>query len=333
MDSQLLVIALGGNALFPDEGRGTIEEQEAIARKTCGLLLPIIAAGHRVVITHGNGPQVGRVLLRNELLQDRIPAAPIDVCVASTEGTMGYILQQALLNELRRHDVDRYVVTMITQVIVDREDPAFRRPTKPIGPFLEQERAEAMAAEKGWVVREDAGRGWRRVVASPEPVRIIQTKMIQRLANVGHVVVALGGGGVPIYKSENGDYEGVEAVVDKDLASALLAWQIKADTFLILTRVPHASLRFGQPDEEPLRAVSPRELRRYIRDGHFAEGSMLPKVQAALNYLAGRRGRAVIARAEDLEDALAGRAGTTIRHRSGSGSGRGRGSGPLPGRV
>ena len=322
MDPQLLVIALGGNALFPENSEGTIEEQEEIARKTCRQLLPILAAGHRVVITHGNGPQVGRVLLRNELLKDRIPAAPIDVCVASTEGTMGYILQQALLNELRRNDVERYVVTMITQVIVDRKDAAFRRPTKPIGPFLEKERAEEMAREKGWVVREDAGRGWRRVVASPEPVKIIQTKMIRRLANVGHVVVALGGGGVPIFRGETDDYEGVEAVVDKDLASALLAWQIKADVFLILTKVPHASLRYGQPDQEPLREITPRELRRFIREGHFAEGSMLPKMQAALNYLAGRRGRAVIARAEDLEEALAGRAGTTIRHRSTGATGR-----------
>ena len=319
MDSQLLVIALGGNALFPDEGRGTVEEQEAIAQATCRQLLPILAAGHRVVITHGNGPQVGRVLLRNELLQDRIPPAPIDICVASTEGSMGYILQQALLNELRRNDVDRYVVTMITQVVVDRDDPAFGRPTKPIGPFFEQQVAEAMAKERGWEVRDDAGRGWRRVVPSPEPVKIIQTKMIQRLANVGHVVVALGGGGIPICRAENDDYEGVEAVVDKDLASALLAWQIKADAFIILTKVPHASLGFGGPDEEPLREVTPRELRRHIRDGHFAEGSMLPKMQAALNYLAGRRGRAIIARADDLAEALGGRAGTIVRHRSGSG--------------
>lgn len=314
MRDPLVVLALGGNALFPEEGRGTVEEQEAIARETCEQLLPVIARGCKIVITHGNGPQVGRVLLRNELLKDQIPPAPLDVCVGSTEGSMGYILQQALLNELRRNDVERYVVTMITQVIVDRDDPAFDSPSKPIGPFFTRQRAEALQREKGWTMAEDAGRGYRRVVASPRPERIIQTKMIRRLAGVGHVVIALGGGGIPIRKSETGDYEGVEAVVDKDLASALLAWQIKADIFAMLTRVPHACLNFGKPNETPLGAVTPRMLRRYIRQGHFAPGSMLPKAQAALDYLGGRRGLALITRPEDLLSAMAGETGTRIHH-------------------
>lgn len=318
MQHRLIVLALGGNALFPEEGPGTVQEQEALARKTCEQILPVIAAGNRIVITHGNGPQVGRTLLRNELLKDQIPPATLDVCVGSTEGTMGYILQQALLNELRRNKVERYVVTMITQVIVDRDDPAFRSPTKPIGPFLDKERAEGLQREKGWDVMEDAGRGYRRVVASPRPERIIQSKMIQRLANVGHVVIALGGGGIPIRKSETDDYEGVEAVVDKDLASALLAWQIKADVLAIVTRVPHAYLNYGQLFATPIGQITPRELRRYIRQGHFAQGSMLPKMEAALDYLAGRRGLVVITDADHLVEALEGRAGTRIHHGGGT---------------
>ncbi|MCZ6688649.1 MAG: carbamate kinase [Planctomycetota bacterium] len=314
MKRRIILVALGGNALFPEGGKGTVEEQEAIAKRTCEQLLPLIATGDPIVITHGNGPQVGRVLLRNELLRDQIPPAPLDVCVGSTEGTMGYILQQALLNELRRNSVERYVVTMITQVIVGRDDPAFQNPTKPIGPFFEKDKADALQVERGWAMVEDAGRGYRRVVPSPKPERIIQSKMIRRLAVVGHVVIALGGGGIPIRRSESGDYVGVEAVIDKDLASALLASQIKADIFIILTRVPHASLNYGKPDERPIGEIQPRVLRRYIRQGHFQAGSMLPKVEAALNYLSGRRGLSIITRAEDLQEALAGRAGTRIRH-------------------
>ena len=309
-----MLVALGGNALFPERGSGTVEEQEAIAKRTCVQLLPLIATGDPIVITHGNGPQVGRVLLRNELLRDQIPPAPLDVCVGSTEGTMGYILQQALLNELRRNSVERYVVTMITQVIVGRDDPAFQNPTKPIGPFFEKDKADALQVERGWAMVEDAGRGYRRVVPSPKPERIIQSKMIRRLAVVGHVVIALGGGGIPIQRSESGDYVGVEAVIDKDLASALLASQIKADIFIMLTRVPHACLNYGRPDQRPIGEIQPRVLRRYMAQGHFHAGSMLPKVEAALNYLAGRRGLSIITRAEDLQDALAGRAGTRIRH-------------------
>ena len=311
---KLMVVALGGNALFPEVGEGTVEEQEEIARSTCRSLFPLLAEGHRIVITHGNGPQVGRVLLRNELLKDQIPPAPLDVCVGSTEGTMGYILQQALLNELRRYGLERYVVTMITQVIVDRDDPAFQNPSKPIGPFFEKERAEVLRRERGWAMMEDAGRGYRRVVPSPRPEKIVQTKMIRRLATVGHVVVALGGGGIPIRKSETGDYEGVEAVVDKDLASALLAVEIKADVLLMLTKVPNAALHYGQPNETPLGEVTPKELRRHVRQGHFAPGSMLPKVEAALEYLSGRRGLAIITRVEDMMTALAGKAGTLVHH-------------------
>jgi carbamate kinase len=204
---------------------------------------------------------------------------------------------------------------MITQVVVDREDQAFQNPSKPVGPFLKEERAKRMEREKGWTIRQDPRGGYRRTVASPEPVKIIQSKMIQRLANVGHIVVALGGGGVPIRKSKGGDYDGVEAVVDKDLASALLAWQIKADVFLVLTDVPHAYRNFGQLFQEPLGEVTPRQVRRLIREGHFKAGSMLPKMQAALNYLAGRRGLAIITNPGNVQDALAGKVGTRIRHR------------------
>ncbi|MCK5578953.1 MAG: carbamate kinase, partial [Planctomycetes bacterium] len=228
------------------------------------------------------------------------PAMPLDVCVSDSEGSLGYILQQAILNELRRHDIPRYVVTMITQVVVDKNDPAFKNPTKPVGPFYSKEKADQLKKDRQWHLKEDSGRGYRRVVPSPQPVKIIQRPMIRDLAKAGHVVIALGGGGIPIWKKSNGDYEGIEAVIDKDRASSVLAREIKADRFVMLTTVPEVYLNYGQPNQKPVRQITLTTAKKYLAEGHFQVGSMKPKIEAAVSYLEKRNGKVIITSAEKL---------------------------------
>lgn len=306
-----VVVAMGGHAFIQPGEKGDHADHARNARLICKQLMVLVERGYNVVITHGNGPQVGNLLLRDELARDELHSAPLDVLVAQTEGSLGYFLQRALLNELRAREIRRYVVTMVTQVLVDPEDPAFGAPTKPVGPFLGEADAKARAKTFGWEIREDAGRGWRRVVPSPKPVKVIQRHMVREAAEAGHLVIAAGGGGIPITKAPgNNDYVGVEAVIDKDLTSSVLATDVGAELLVILTAVDGVYLNFGQPDALRLGAVTLAECERYIEAGHFPAGSMGPKVEAIHGFLkrGGRRG--LITSAEKLHEALDGQAGT-----------------------
>ncbi len=306
----IVLVALGGHAFIGKGEKGTVGDHEKNAAAICAHLMTLIERDYGIVIAHGNGPQVGNRLLATEKLRDEIPAMPLDVLVAETEGSLGYFLQQALLNQVRRRDIPRYVVTVVTQVLVDKTDPAFAKPTKPVGPFLTREQAEARALSEGWQIVEDAGRGWRRVVASPMPKKVIQHRMIREAALQGHIVVACGGGGIPVFKNDQDDYEGIEAVIDKDLTAAVLAHQIGAELLIILTAVPKVYLDFGKPEQRALGAVTLDEIESYIAAGHFPSGSMGPKIAAIHDFLlqGGRRG--LVTDPEHLQDALNGKAGT-----------------------
>jgi carbamate kinase len=312
MEHDLLVVAIGGNALLGPKERGTAQEQQKNAEETCEKLACLLKPEYHLIFTHGNGPQVGNIVLQNELAKAEVPPLTLDACVAESEGSMGHYLQLGMLNALRRRGLRRYVVTTITQVVVSPDDPAFRNPTKPVGRFYSEAEAKALKAERGWAMMEDAKRGWRRVVPSPRPDKIIQRHMIRTQVLFGDIVIALGGGGVPVVIKPDRTYEGVEAVIDKDLASALLASSVKADCLLILTAVPNVYVNFRQPQEKALINVTPDELSRYLREGHFAVGSMKPKVEAALDHLANGGRKVVITDIESLPKALEGKAGTHI---------------------
>jgi carbamate kinase len=308
--AQTVVVAMGGHAFMQKGERGTDEETSHNARRICERLMTLVERGYDIVITHGNGPQVGDLLTGAELTRDQLPPMPLDVLVAQTEGSLGYFLQRALLNELRQRNLRRYVVTMVTQVVVDPHDPAFAKPSKPVGPFLDQPTAEARRDQFGWIIGEQKGRGWRRLVPSPRPLKVIQREMVREAARAGHIVIAAGGGGIPVVKSPSNDYVGVEAVIDKDLTSSVLATDVSADLLIILTAVDAVYLGFGSDDAERLGAVTLAECERYMRDGHFPAGSMGPKVEAIYGFLerGGRRG--LITSADCLLDALDGKAGT-----------------------
>ncbi len=305
-----VVVAMGGHAFIRPGERGTYEDHERNARAICAALITLVERGYNLVITHGNGPQVGELLQRNELTRDVLPPLPLDVLVAQTEGSLGYLLQRSLLNELRRRGIERFVVTMITQVLVDADDPAFERPSKPVGPFLAQAEAERARDAFGWVIGEDAGRGWRRRVPSPKPQRIIQRDTIREAAAAGDIVIAGGGGGIPVAMTEDEGYVGVEAVIDKDLTSAVLATDVSAELLIILTAVDGVYVDFGTPRQRRLGAVTMAECKRYIDDEQFPMGSMGPKVEAIYGFLArgGRRG--LITDAASLDEALDGLTGT-----------------------
>lgn len=306
----IVLVAMGGHAFMQKGERGTIEEHERNATEIGGLLMSLVEKGYHLVITHGNGPQVGNLLLQNERSKDEAPPMPLDVLVAMTEGSLGYILQQSLLNQLRRRDVRRYVVTVVTQVLVDESDPAFRNPTKPIGPFLSRKEAESRREAFGWIVKEDASRGWRRLVPSPHPMRVVQSDMIREAARSGHIVVACGGGGIPIKKDQRDSYAGVEAVIDKDLTSSVLAADIGAALLIILTAVPQVYLDFGMPEQRPLGAVTLEEIESLFAQGHFPPGSMGPKIEAVIHFLRNGGRRALITDPVSLPLAIEGRAGT-----------------------
>ncbi|AFL95411.1 carbamate kinase-like carbamoyl phosphate synthetase [Thermococcus cleftensis] len=309
-----VVIALGGNAILQRGQKGTYEEQMANVMKTARQIVDIILDGdYEVVITHGNGPQVGALLLHMDAGQavHGIPAQPMDVAGAMTQGQIGYMIQQALVNELRARGIEKPVATIVTQTLVDKDDPAFQNPSKPVGPFYDEETAKKLAEEKGWVVVEDSGRGWRRVVPSPDPKGHVEAPVIVDLVEKGFIVIASGGGGVPVVE-ENGRLRGVEAVIDKDLAGEKLAEEVNADIFMILTDVNGAAVNFGKPDERWLGKVTVEELKRYYKEGHFKKGSMGPKVLAAIRFVEGGGERAVIAHLEKAVDALKGKTGTQV---------------------
>ncbi|HXV75249.1 MAG TPA: carbamate kinase [Candidatus Polarisedimenticolaceae bacterium] len=309
----IALVAMGGHAFMQKNEAGTIEDHERNSDHISELLLTIVERGYNLIVTHGNGPQVGNLLIQQEQTRDQIPAMPLDVLVAMTEGSLGYVLQQSLLNRLRSLDVKRYVVTVVTQVIVDEDDPAFKEFNKPIGPFLEREEAERRRDEWGWQIRQDpAGRGWRRMVPSPRPQKVIQRHMIRESAERGNIVVAAGGGGIPIRIKPDGNYEGIEAVVDKDLTSSVLACDVRAELLIILTAVPQVFTHFNTPEQSALSAVTVDEIDRLHRAGHFPPGSMGPKIEAAIHFLRHGGRRTLITDPESLPRAFEGRAGTHI---------------------
>ena len=306
-----LLVAIGGNATHPENIRGTTEEQEAVAASAARTLLPLVRAGNKLLITHGNGPVVGKILLRMMLTRDQIPPMRLDVCVAHSQGGIGYMLMQGLENELRRAGIDRQVACLLTQVEVDADDPAFRHPSKPIGAFFTEAQAQAFQA-KGWDMMEDAGRGWRHCVPSPEPRSVVHVGMIEAMLATGAVVIVGGGGGIPVVRNAVGDWQGVQAVIDKDLASALLTRTLRIPTLLILSAVDKVALNFDKPHQRWLDTVTVSELRSLQADGHFAKGSMGPKVEAALRHVEGGGTRAIIAHLDRALPALEGHTGTHV---------------------
>ena len=307
-----VVVAIGGNATHPETITGTSNEQRLIAARTAAALLPLMLSPSEVIITHGNGPVVGKILMRQALTRDRIPPMALDICVAHSQGGIAYLLMQALENALREAGSQRHVACLLTQVEVDPADPAFKTPTKPIGPFFSREEGERIGRELGWAMREDSGRGWRHVVASPMPRHVCDISLIEALVTRGTVVIAGGGGGIPVVRGEKGVRHGIEAVIDKDLTSALIANVLGIDTLVILTAVRQVAIDFGTPRQRPIATASLAQIKDWHRAGQFPPGSMGPKIEAAIRFLDGGGRRAVIASMEDLSAALQGQAGTTI---------------------
>lgn len=312
MESKLIVIAIGGNSLIEDNKHVTVKSQYDAALKTASHIARLIEEGNRVVIAHGNGPQVGYILRRAEIASEELHTVPLDSCVADTQGAIGYQLQMALGNQLSKKGIKVNIATVVTQVEVNKDDPSFNKPTKPIGSFMSKEVALEHKEKNGWNVVEDAGRGWRRVVASPKPVSIIELDTISTLLKDGVVVIAAGGGGIPVVRNEDGTLTGKEAVIDKDLAASMLAKSLKADMFVISTAVPKVCLNYGKPNEKRLDNITPEEAKEYINEGHFAPGSMLPKIQAACDYVETTGGVGIITDPEHLYDAVYGEEGTKI---------------------
>jgi carbamate kinase len=311
-EKKLAVVAFGGNALLRAGQRGTIDEQEANVYETCESLLGLIKNDYNVVIGHGNGPQVGNILLQvnaGEKLYG-IPEMPMDICGAYSQGLIGYIIEQQFKNVLVKNGLDKNIITLITQVIVDKNDPAFQNPTKPIGPYYTEEEVEVLKSKTPGdsFAKDPKGKGWRKVVASPRPVGINNKEIIERLAREGNIVVTVGGGGIPVFYPEPGKLQGIDAVIDKDLASSMLAIYIKADEFYILTDVPKVCLHFHTPEEIQLSTVTVTEAKKYLADGHFTEGSMAPKIRAAINFVenGGEGKTCIITEAGQLGNPVAG---------------------------
>lgn len=307
-----VVIALGGNALEDKSMPSTAEAQLEVVKKTSEYIADISCSNYEIAIVHGNGPQVGRILLASEAAKDITPAMPFDVCGAMSQGYIGYHIQQSLKLALAKRNRNVQVATVVTQVVVDKDDPAFQNPTKPIGPFYSEEEAKNLAEEKGYTVKEDAGRGWRRVVASPIPKRIVEIDTIKNLWNTT-ITVACGGGGIPVIENEDGSLKGVEAVIDKDFAAERLAEDMDSDMLLILTEVEKVSINYKKPNQEDLSVLTLEQAEKYIAEGHFAPGSMLPKVMAAVKFAGSRPGRkAIITSLYKALDALEESTGTVI---------------------
>jgi carbamate kinase len=312
-DRERIVVAIGGNSLIADPAHQSLDDQFAAARETDHHIGGLVARGFDVTVVHGNGPQVGFILLRSELSRDVLHEVPLDVCVADTQGAIGYTLQQQLVVDLTARGIDRGVVSVVTQVEVDPDDPAFAHPTKPIGSFMDAAEARRRADEDGWDVAEDANRGWRRVVASPRPARIVEIDAIRHLIDGGFIVVSVGGGGIPVVRESTGDLRGIAAVIDKDHAAALLAREIGATRLVISTAVEQVALDFGTDRERPVDHLSLADAKTYLADGrHFAPGSMAPKIEAVISFLEAGGEQAVITTPQKLEAAIAGETGTTI---------------------
>lgn len=307
-----VTIALGGNAILQRDGKGTAEEQFRRVRRTARELVHMIENGDRILITHGNGPQVGNILMQNEAARRMVPPMPLDVCGAESQGMIGYMLQQGLEAELRTEGIEMPVVTVLTQVLVDRKDPAFDHPTKPIGPFYSARQAASLRKERGWVMVEDSGRGYRRVVPSPLPREIVEKGTIASLYGNGSIVIAAGGGGIPVVRTRSGALKGVEAVLDKDRTAALLASTIKTKILLVLTDVDGVFLDYNGPHERKVKKLDVRSCEKYLGQGQFPAGSMGPKIESAVTFLRSGGRLAVVSSLEKAEAALSGRAGTTI---------------------
>lgn len=308
------VVAVGGNSLIKDETHRTVADQYQAGAESMHHIVDMIAQGWEVVITHGNGPQVGFILRRSELSRHELHDVPLDYCGADSQGAIGYMFQQALYNEFLSRGMDKRTVAVVTRTVVDRGDPAFANPSKPIGSFMDENTAHDRREKEGWAVVEDAGRGWRRVVASPKPVRIVEADAIRTLIGAGFVVVGVGGGGIPVVENERGDLLGVEAVIDKDLGSSLLATMISADLFLITTAVEKVAINFNKPTQQWLDRLTLAEAKALMAEGHFAKGSMLPKVQAMIRYLESGGKLGIITNPENIGRALSGESGTWITH-------------------
>ena len=305
------LVALGGNAIIPAGGKGTIAEQRELTSATMRQVANLISSGRKLLLTHGNGPIVGNIMERNEAIKDRIPPMPLDVCGADSQGGIGYMLQQSLSNELEGRGIARQVVSLVSQVLVSEDDEAFDNPTKPVGPFYSREEASARERETGWIMRNDADRGFRRVVPSPKPLEIVEAGVISRLLETGVVVIAAGGGGIPVVRKDGG-LIGVEAVIDKDRAAAVLALNAGAERLIILTGVEEVCVDFGTPGQKPIDRISLTEIEKLLEGGEFPSGSMGPKIEAAIDFLRAGGKEVIISHARKLLDACEGKAGTHI---------------------
>ncbi len=309
---QRLLVAVGGNATHPDDIAGTAEEQRTVALRADEALYPLAKLDNQLIVTHGNGPVVGKILMRQVLSRDGVPPMPLDICGAHSQGGIGYLLMQAMENVLRANDNPRHVAALLTQVEVDPDDAAFAAPSKPVGPFFSKEEADKISEELGWLMKEDAGRGWRHVVASPKPQHICDISLVSALAERGTVVIAVGGGGIPVARRAKGVRDGVAAVIDKDRSSALMANVLGIGVMMILTAVSKVAIHFGTPEQSELDQITVSELRKLNADGHFAAGSMGPKIDAALDFIAGGGKRVVIGHLHEAMAALKGQTGTHI---------------------
>jgi len=307
------VVAIGGNSLIKDENHQSVPDQFEVTRKICAHIAGMMEQGWEVVLTHGNGPQVGFILLRSELATHILHPVPLDTCGADTQGSIGYMIQQGLYNEFKKRGMKKQTVTVVTQVVVRKDDPAFQKPSKPIGPFLGKKKAEQYRERQGWVIMEDAGRGWRRVVPSPMPVRVIEGNVVKTLVDKGFAVIAAGGGGIPVVE-EHGELKGVEAVIDKDYSSALIAEDIDADLFLIPTAIERVALNFGKHNQKFLDKMTLAEAKKYNEEGHFPLGSMGPKIQAVIKFLERGGKEAIITNPANIKRAMLGKTGTHIVH-------------------
>ena len=313
MENKIAVVAIGGNSLIKDKQHQTVRDQYIAAKETCEHIVSMIKDGWTIAIGHGNGPQVGFILRRSELAAHELHEVPLDVCGADSQGAIGYALQQNLYNEFKQFGINRPAVTVVTQVEVAADDPALKNPSKPIGTFMDEAQATQRRENNGWDVAEDAGRGWRRVVPSPLPVRIVEEQAIKDLIDAGIIVITVGGGGIPVVADENGQLQGIAAVIDKDFASSLLATNIGADLFIISTAIEKVALNFGKPNQKWLDHITLAQAKEYLTEGiHFAKGSMTPKIQAAINFLKNGGKEVIITNPGNIERALAGETGTHI---------------------
>ncbi len=307
-----LLVAIGGNAIHPEGISGTVKQQQHYAEKAGRSLLPLMRLGRELVITHGNGPVVGKILMRQAIARDRVTPMSLDICVAHSQGGIAYLLMQAMENALREVGDPRHVVCLLTQVEVDPDDPAFAAPTKPIGYFYSEDEAQALSKETGWAMREDSGRGWRHVVPSPRPKHVADISLVRDLSRAGAVVIAGGGGGIPVLRANNGVRTGIEAVIDKDLTSALMASVLGIDTLMILTGVGRVAIEFGTPSAQELATIGLADARRHLAEGQFPPGSMGPKIEAAIDFIERGGKRVIIGHLEEALEALTGESGTQI---------------------